>query len=477
MSLRGARKAIYRTPHQIIGRKSGDDQLIKNWEHDLQSAVAGLEFLIVQERKWSRCFASILDNLLGSMNTFEDIHAPVTMKAKDNEEDLVYDENEDFSNVTVNEIRQARRLFRIIYDQVTQRIETSKDTFVEQCEEMKDHIRLSLKLITKRNHKKIDYDMYHNSVDKLLKANSFNEKDKTKLETSKGQLDDSRTIMYDLDAKVKLIVPQVLETLSEFIHKLTLKFYYQNRDIFKFLTHNLSKYAELQGVIVHKQETEYGNIENSWHEKIQQAKHKLESLDLLNDYKKFQEKNFIDKTGQQVNHFTGQVVGSAIDFTSSLYTKTVNPHQRLNLRTFSIDNPVRPATRDGIFATAADPLLYVMDETAAMEEETDDEDSHSWLKPLSLEKRHEGSTTPESVPVTPRTPSTALTSPTVDQTTETARYLAVSVEAMKTRVRDAITKPALEVAPVTRLSSPDALENPLRELVGAQSSLAAALMR
>ncbi|KAG7863357.1 hypothetical protein KL919_000672 [Ogataea angusta] len=482
MSLKGARKALYRGPHQLIGKKSADDQLISNWEHDLQSAIAGLEFLIVQERKWCRCLSSILDNLLGSMDTFEKLHSPFDRKDKKVDQELVSDHNEEFSNVTVNEIRQAKRLFRIIYDQVTQRVEVSKDRFVDQCEEMKEYIRSSLKLITKRNHKKIDYDMYHNSVEKILRTSNFNEKEKTKLETTKGHMYDTRTVFLDLDAKVKLMIPQVLETLSEFLHKLTMKFYYQSRDIFRFMTRNMDKFVQLQGVVVHGQETEYTNILNNWKERIEQAQHKLNSLDLLNDYKSYQEKTFLDKTEQQVNQFTGHVVGSAMGFTSSLYTKTLNPRQKLNLRTFNIENPVRPASRDGMFATATDPLSYIINETIVAEEDADEEDTQSWLKPLSLEKRPDETpaaspSTLESAPVTPVTPSTAFSSPLIEQGSETAKYLSVSVEAIKSRLRDTATHPEVAAAPVTALEDRQLAESTLLEVAKAKSSFAAAFMK
>ncbi|KAG7757626.1 hypothetical protein KL911_000602 [Ogataea haglerorum] len=482
MSFKGAKKALYRGPHQLIGKKSADDQQIKNWEHDLQNAVAGLEFLIVQERKWCKCLGSILDNLLGSMDTFEQLHSPFDRKDKKADQELVSDQNEDFSNVTVNEIRQAKRLFRIIYDQVTQRMEVSKDRFVDQCEEMKEYIRSSLKLITKRNHKKIDYDMYHNSVEKILKSSSFNEKEKAKLETTKSHMYDTRTVFLDLDAKVKLMIPQVLETLSEFLHKLTVKFYYQSRDIFRFVTRNMDKFVQLQGVVVYGQETEYASILNNWKERIEQAQHKLNSLDLLNDYKAFQEKTFLDKTGQQMNHFTGHVVGSAMGFTSSLYTKTLNPHQKLNLRTLHIENPVRPASRDGMFVTATDPLSYIINETIVAEEVVDDDDAQSWLKPLSLEKRLDDTqtTTPstlESVPVTPVTPSTAISSPLIDPGSETAKYLSVSVDAIRTRLRDTATHPEIDAAPVTAREDHQPEERTLLEVAKAKSSFAAAFIK
>ncbi|ODV86765.1 hypothetical protein CANARDRAFT_27162 [[Candida] arabinofermentans NRRL YB-2248] len=417
MSLRGVKKALYRTPHHFMGRRSGEDELIKSWIHDLQTASAGLEFLESQEKMWNRNWTTILDNLLSTIDTFKRLHEPVNSGSDADENytnyddnEIKYDENEEFSNITIREIKLSEKLSQVLYDQVTQRVENGRETFIEQCSEMRDHLRASLKLITKRNHKKIDCDMHYNATEKVLHTKNFSDKDKAKLEQSKTQLSEARIVFLDLDAKVKFVIPQVLETLSEFINKLTIKVYYQNLDIYQLVTRNISKFASTQGLVVSLTDLTYEGIISNWREQSTQARNKLESMEMLKDYKQFRDQTLLDKTTHQVNQFTGQVIESTLDFTNSLYTKTFYPNQKLNIRTMKIENPVKPFSRNGMFVTAMDPIKFILDEltgpyTDYQEDISEIDSSHNNIESptrkntsqkLSAEQKNTGSHIPES---------------------------------------------------------------------------------
>ncbi|GME72980.1 unnamed protein product [[Candida] boidinii] len=239
MSLKGVRKVIYRTPHQILGKKSTDDEIIKIWEHDIKVAMAGLDFLEHQERKWSQTWGRIMDNMLQTLRTFKIFHKNFQVDTESDDKDKKPQQVDDeFSNITVHEIKQAEKLIKSLYNSLSEIIDKSEESFCEKCHSMKGYLHETQKLITKRNHKKIDYDMTTTTVEKNLSKDNLDKSDKLKmkLETSKQQLNEYKVIFLNIDEKTKLIVPQVLATLSEFLNKLSMKLYYDQLEIFETVT-------------------------------------------------------------------------------------------------------------------------------------------------------------------------------------------------------------------------------------------------
>ncbi|GAV28347.1 hypothetical protein PMKS-001818 [Pichia membranifaciens] len=363
MSLRGVGKALYRTPHQLFGQKTAEDVMYKQWEHDIKTALAGLEYLKLENQKWKKFWISAITNFIQVIDIFRDLHCELEHAhgADGSSSEKPVDKNEEFTSVTIHELEQAGKLASIILERTTRLAEDSSDSFVAKCNEMIHTLKGAEKLITKRSHKKIDYDMKSNKVDSTLKGSIKTDKDKAKLESDQQKLTESEVIYKDLNDKIKLVVPEILANLSEFISKLTYKLYYSNMDILNFIQRNIEKFDRIHGIASDAKFLVYDDIIADFNGLYSQAQSKLGNLSLLKEFRSFRNKNLTEKTVQGVNTVAGTVVDSTVNFTSTIYTKAAKPSQKLSmsLTSIKIDNPIHPYDKHGMFTTALDPFEFI----------------------------------------------------------------------------------------------------------------------
>lgn len=363
MSLRGVGKALYRTPHQLFGQKTAEDILFKQWEHDIKTALAGLEYLKLENQKWKKFWISVITNFIQVIEIFRDLHCELEHAhgADGAVAEKPIDKNEEFTSVTIHELEQAGKLASIILERTTRLAEDSSDSFFAKCNEMIHTLKGAEKLITKRSHKKIDYDMKSNKVDSTLKGSIKTDKDKVKLESEQQKLTESEVIYKDLNDKIKLVMPEILANLSEFISKLTYKLYFSNLDILNFIQRNVEKFDRIHGIASDSKFLVYDDIITDFNGLYSQAQIKLENLSLLKEFRSFRNKNLTEKTVQGVNTVAGTVVDSTVNFTSTIYTKAAKPSQKLSmsLTSIKIDNPIHPYDKHGMFTMALDPLDFI----------------------------------------------------------------------------------------------------------------------
>lgn len=400
MSLRGVGKALYRTPHQLFGQKTTEDAIFKHWESDIKVALAGLEYLKIENQKWKKFWISAITNFIQVIDIFKDLHCKLehykgkSKKSNNDTDEQTTDKNEEFTSVTIHELEQAGKLANILLNKTTKLVDNASDSFVAKCNGMIDILKGVEKLITKRDHKKIDYDMTSNKVESTLK-NIKNDKDKAKLETEQQKYNESEIIYKDLNEKIKLIIPGVFSNLSEFINKLTYKLYFSNLDILEFIQRNVEKFDKIHGIVSNSDIMSYEDIIADFNGMYSQAQSKLENLSLFKEFRSFRNKNLTEKTVDQVNNVAGTVVDTTVNFTSTMYTKAAKPSQKLafSLTSFKIDNPVKPYDKHGMFTTALDPIDFIKDASIAMSL------SKSDLKELSIDySKHEfNDTTIEAV--------------------------------------------------------------------------------
>lgn len=520
MSLRGVGKALYRTPHQLFGQKTQEDVIFKQWGHDIKTALAGLEYLKSENLKWKKFWISFITNFVQVINIFRDLHCELidTKMNKDQNEGKSVDRNEEFTSVTIHEIEQATKLARIILDKITQ---LTDDSFSKKCDEMIENLKGVEKLITKRDHKKIDYDIQTKHVESILKGSLTSDKDRTKLESDQKKLTENEIIYRDFNDKIKLIIPEILSNLSEFLNKLTYKFYYSNYDILDFIQRNIAKFNRIHGIASDESILTYEQIISDFYGLYSNAQEKLESLTLLKDFRSLRNKNLGEKTAQQVNNAAGTVVDSTVNFTSTIYTKASKPNQKLSLSLTSvkIENPVRPYDKHGMFTTALDPIEFMSNMSLAndlsgvnnnisqdspisnfrpdvphtdqSEKSTVDTD---WMKPLknSTLNRPNTSTTegmisdkitldssidtkfPNESSEDKSTAHSQAASLSLSSKTETYKYLNVTMDSITQKLCLLMTTPEIKNAPVTVLQKNFGISDyKSREFCVARSSITA----
>ncbi|QPG74068.1 hypothetical protein FOA43_001389 [Brettanomyces nanus] len=543
MSLRGVKKALYRTPHQIFGsgNKTVDDRQLKAWEHDINNAIAGLEFLQLEAKKWQRCWIDIATTLLHVIGVFSDIHKPLDSSRKSKsgtgtagfEEEKApgssdVEKGEQFTYITHHELAEAYKLVEMLFQDVSATAEYEYDSVADRCKAMKDNLKAISKLITKRNHKKIDYDMSFGSLEKAMSSRTT---EALKVVHSQSKMEQSKEIYLDLDSKVRIVLPPVLETLSEFLNKMAMKIYYGNVETLRLFRTNLRDFAQSQGLLGAKDITlDYATIVTEFGDAYSIVQNRLESLEMLQEYKRLKETTLKDKAVDGVGNVTGTIVGTTVGVTSSLYTRASKSGQKLSLKSMRIENPVKPFDKGGMFATATDPVKYELqsqqnDEKRNYEDEsslqrqgpppvplkdfsTQSESIRSfsshgdadWLRPLSLKSNDSPMPPiPNSIDsaVDPvqhdgfngeNSDTTTLTSSPLSgsrrfsfnlvENSETAKYISVGLDQIRRRIRQTLTTPNISTAPLTFDPNVYAIEvKRYGDMVLANSSISAQLFK
>ncbi len=457
MSLRGLGKALYRTPHKLFGSKSDEDFQISAWENDISTAMAGLDYIDLQAKNWKKYWidtATTLSNVLGILS---DVHDSLDAKSQKDQKQAEKEDNahfgkplnmanrkestgesnrttsdEQFTYITQHELKEAQRVAKIVFTNVQGMVDAEYKGIEIRCLEMKENLKSVAKLITKRNHKKMDYDMSFNNVEKVVVSRGSDkvEKDMSKLEHSQNKMQRAKEIFNNLDVKVRMVVPPVLEVLSEFMNKLTLKFYFANVRTMDFMRTTVRRFAQSQGLLSRADSRlTYKMIIEEFTGSYTAGQSKLQDLELLKYYKDMNEKNLMDKAVSGAGTVAGIVVNETADITGTLYAKASKTGQKINLRKLKIENPVRPYRGEsGIFQSATDPIQFELqsmrneekmlyDEASSSATEVSDsldqntkavpppvperdfstrpssisslKDENDWLRPLSLHKNVE----------------------------------------------------------------------------------------
>lgn len=540
MSLRGLKKQLYRTPHQLFGTKSADDSYNKQWEHDLTTAVAGLEFLKLEQGKWHQFWIKNVTNFVDIVETFKEIHGSLKNETRkkstasmwgshkdksiydiDNEDVIPdADGDEELTKITMYELNQASKMGRILLKEIEIRTKECSSSFNTQCDGMISIIKGALKLLTKRNHKKIDFDMQKKKVDALsnIKLDSKNiEKDKANYEIHNEKLADIDIIFQDIDQKVKAIIPQLLSSLSEFIYKLTMKLQFTQNGIQKLISRNLDKFVQSQGLSTGI--IDYDLIIEEYLNARVNATEKLESLVLLKDFRDFRENTLREKTVKGVNTVAGSVVDSTVNLSSTIYTKTTKPGQKVNLSLTSapsLHNPVKLFDKNGMFTNSTDPIEFLKTNSAIERlstsatdggslnlsyfptNEGDDfvnvskaasDDNKQWMKPLKNQKANKEKKLP-ALPGSASFPnsgtaSESLNAPSLysemeapseissvvnDKTSETFKVANISMLKIRYQIAEVIQSPNIDHCPITASNGIDVDEG-LKNYVTSRSSI------
>lgn len=568
MSLRGLKKALYRTPHRLFGKESEDSATVKAWQHDIETAIAGLDFIKLEAKKWKQYWIDSATTLSHILGILADVHGPLRVgedeaiedDEEEEEEGHVNDEqpklerrtsfkqtlgipvslssvfgvksnkgsvskDEQFAYITHHELREAKRASKIIYEGIQEIVDEQYKSISTRCDAMKDNLKEVLKLISKRNHKKMDYDMSVNIVEKAVvsKGSSDANKDITHLNHSQTKMEQAKQIYENLDVKVRTVLPPVLEVLSEFLSKLTMKVYFSNVKTMKHLEASTRRFSESQGLLgAGDGNLSYEMIMNEFLSAYSTGQDKLETLDLLQQYRTLRQKNLKDKTIKGVGSAATGVARAAVDVTGTVYHKTTKSGQKVSLRNLKIENPVKAYQGEtGIFSTATDPIEFqlrsmqdeenkLLSETASLkspEESTTsssvkDEslanesvvsmkssstkpaDDGDWLKPLSLNKT--ASVSPNTDKFSEKDVSSQMSTSTsienasteAHKTTETAKYTSVKLGEIRARIKTVFTTPEISRAPVTL--DPQAYKHAVHEcepFIKASSSISAAMIR
>ncbi|KAI0462519.1 hypothetical protein LJB42_004013 [Komagataella kurtzmanii] len=396
MSLKGFKKAIIRTPFQLLERKTVEDQTLKEWDHDLDVSVSGLTFLTNQLTRYRKISTEILNDQIDIVHLYKRIHRPLSsqkLDPKDNQ--LSFDEKTQETFETDKEFDDSYRLMYLLQKQVIDRVSELETSVKAQCKKMAAHIHGVRSLIKKRNHKKVDYEMSKSNVQKIIsKKDHFAEKDIENLEKNQAQMDVALETFLEFDDKIRLIVPQCLEYLSEFLNKITLKCYYEQLSIDEYIHRKIHEFSVANGIVkTDGKSPDFSTMTSDWEDQIVPIMVKIENLELIKSYQHLTNKNFLQRSTNVVKEKTLVASEKSVHTTGAILTKLSNTNQNFSFKSGSIENPVKPAHPEGIFWKPLDPFdegffdANLPTDTANEREKIHTpvlESSKSWMRPLSL---------------------------------------------------------------------------------------------
>lgn len=389
MSLKGVKKAFARTPHQLMGKKmeAYDDDSMKTWEHDLITSRAGLLYIQTETSKYHHRFKELLKKEL---------------EITDLMRDQMYGDTEPDEIDPSTDIKHFQELLGKLSQNIDYKFDLIESNIGFRCKEVSVYLDSLLKMLKKRNHKKMDVEIYSANVQKYVtRQRAFSEKDMANMKKEQASFELAKRIFYEIDEKIKIIIPESLDLLSEFLSKLVLTFQISIKDIYSTISRTLAKFARNQGMLTTKND----DIIKEWQLDFAAPEFKLESLTLIEKYRDTpkpqspiaKSTQFFAQGGNKIRKEVTSLGGHALDSTTLIWRKTIHPRTTsINLKTLKLENPVRPESTAGVFSTAIDPLWRESSPSSStpptlistpIVPDSPGFSSSPWLKPLSLKKQ------------------------------------------------------------------------------------------
>ncbi|KAK9476574.1 hypothetical protein V1514DRAFT_364398 [Lipomyces japonicus] len=264
MSIRGVKKAVVRAPHVLVGNKSPENLTVIEWTKAIDEAETGIDNIVKHAKSFRDAWLAIVSSQVTIATNFYEIYQPIPetdpCKSVRETPQITLAAAEQYKDVQI-EVKNAIDPF---LDQIDLSV-------VQKCNIMKGYIESVKKALKKREHKKIDYDRFTNSLEKLQRKANPSEKDQLHIEKTKKELEKFTTEYRVHDENIQRLLPKILVQLAEFIAPLATILYTIELNILQIAMDFLYPYAQKQGLI-----TSQGSIEVEWSAQFLPVQHQVE---------------------------------------------------------------------------------------------------------------------------------------------------------------------------------------------------------
>lgn len=268
---RGTRKAIARTPHRVLGDKSDEDRVIVDWTNDFECGERVLHGLTKEIESFVSGWHQMLSAQSAAVNTLVSIYeAPV--EEEHNRTRLPQE--------TPRSVMLALTQYVAMLDSARERadpiivgLRISSATKCTKCKECFETVR---KALTKREHKKQDFDRHFNTVDKLVRRSyeqELSNREQQQLARAEEELDAALQLFHSHDEKVKTFIPHVLNAVSEFLDLLTATLALTQLKVVEILKDEMHRYCQQYGFSADE------DIIGQWRERYDPVDEKIEALE------------------------------------------------------------------------------------------------------------------------------------------------------------------------------------------------------
>ncbi|KAI5950561.1 hypothetical protein CANMA_005221 [Candida margitis] len=271
-----------------------DDELIKNYNHEIKQARHGLGHLVSQINQfYKRLVPHMMSLNIKIVRDFQLLIGPDSLQFKDIEKyyhefDLFQAEQE------VPHVHPKEKQFSIdgVNEELFQYLQSTSalkhnlenecldflDSTVPKVQSMRKRLKETLKLIKRRDRKRDDQDRLERKIAKLnQKKPPLTDKDEahlTKLQREFEEVDIEFKILND---KATTILPHIMSFLDEFIESITQLLILKQDSIYGRILENFKYFATFYGLIYEEVPT-YEAILGQWESDITSTRSQIESF-------------------------------------------------------------------------------------------------------------------------------------------------------------------------------------------------------
>jgi hypothetical protein len=256
---KGAKKAIVRAPHRFMGSKSIEDRIIIEWTKDFETANRAFELLAIEGKNFRKAWHETMTSQNEVASWLTELYDPIDREDAQDTYAIVQETPPSQLAAVAAYVEVTKNLEKILLPKVDE----TEARLQKRCSEIREYLKAVSKALTKREHKKQDFDRFSNNVEKLLKKSDQTEKEQQQLAKAEQELDAAREMFHLQDQKVKSTIPYLLNVVSEFLNPLTAQLYLDQLEVYKTWRDTLHKFAQDQGLLV-RDDGDYVEVIESW---------------------------------------------------------------------------------------------------------------------------------------------------------------------------------------------------------------------
>ncbi|KAL6931676.1 hypothetical protein ACO0R3_003141 [Hanseniaspora guilliermondii] len=267
MSFKGFGKAISRAPQQfkykINKGYQTEDPVYEDSERRFKEIETETKKLNEMSKKYSAAVNDMLNHQIGFSKGIEEIFKPISGKMSDPNSTVSEDNPEGI---------EACIAYREIVSDLQRTLKPDLDLIelkvVRPAQELLKIINYIRKMLTKRQHKKMDLDRHMNTLQKYeVKTSGLDvkPKDEEKLYKAQAEVEMAQQEFDYYNDLLKEQLPVLFEMQNEFLKPMFVSFYYMQLNIF-YTLYNMFQdmkipYFDLEGDILETFQYKRGNIE------------------------------------------------------------------------------------------------------------------------------------------------------------------------------------------------------------------------
>lgn len=294
--------------HKVTGHKvhDGDREMIDQCDHDLKQLSKGLQYSVKQTKRiatkyWPHVFLSsikttkVLLMLLGenSLNfkgideyyeEFDHLHANAEsfMIHPKERQFVIPSLHKELGNY-LSTMAQTLERFKYLSEAHANRVRSKVDPILIQIKQIR-------KAIGAKNKQKAKCDKLQWKADKLAKKTLKTDKDLQEFDELERKLAIENDIYHNLNSRLKIVLPESLSLIEEFVANLTSWFICHQHELYKELNTSLMYFSTFYGFVSQIANTnglpeeliqEYDKIIEEWEAQATPVRLKSESLLLL----------------------------------------------------------------------------------------------------------------------------------------------------------------------------------------------------